>query len=77
MSAALVRWPGVLAVGPLLAYGLTLLFPIAGVVYDRWSRGRVHPVYWWGLAVMVLGVALRVALLNSTAWSHATQSVFG
>src|SRR5579864_2375442 len=24
MSAALVRWPGVLAVGPLLAYGLTL-----------------------------------------------------
>jgi hypothetical protein len=77
MSAALVRWPGVLAVGPLLAYGLTLLFPIAGAVYDRWSRGRVHPVYWWGLAVMVLGVAVRVALLNSTAWSHATQSLFG
>jgi hypothetical protein len=77
MSAALVRWPGVLAVGPLLAYGLTLLFPIAGAVYDWWSRGRVNPVYWWGLAVMVLGVAVRVALLNSTAWSHAMQSLFG
>jgi hypothetical protein len=46
MPAALVRWPGVLRVGPLAAYGLTLLFPIAGMVYDRWSRGRVHPVYW-------------------------------
>jgi hypothetical protein len=71
MSAALVRWPGVLAVGPLLAYGLTLLFPLAGAVFDRWS------VYWWGLALMVIGIALRVALLNSTAWSHATQSLFG
>jgi len=77
MSAALVRWPGVLAVGPLAAYGLTLLFPIAGAVYDRWSRGRVHPVYWWGLAVIVLGVAVRVTLLNSTAWRHAMQSLFG
>jgi hypothetical protein len=26
------------------------ILPIAGAVYDRWSRGRVHSVYWWGLA---------------------------
>lgn len=77
MSAPLVRLPGVLSVGPLLAYGLTLLFPIAGAVYDRWSHGRVHPVYWWGLAVIVLGVAVRVALLRSPAWGHAMQSLFG
>ena len=77
MSAALVRWPGVLAVGPLLAYGLTLLFPIAGALYDRWSRRRVHPVYWWGLAVIVLGVPVRIALLGSPAWRHAMQSLFG
>ena len=77
MSAALVLWPGVLAVGPLLAYALTLLFPIAGAVYDRWSRGRVHPVYWWGLALIVLGVGVRVALLGSPAWAHAMQSLFG
>jgi len=77
MSAALVRWPGVLRVGALASYGLTLLFPIACAVYDRWSRGRVHPVYWWGLAVFVLGVAVRVALLGSLAWRHAMQSLFG
>jgi hypothetical protein len=77
MSAALVRWPGVLRVGPLLSYVLTLLFPIACVAYDRWSHGRVHPVYWWGLAVITLGIPVRVALLNSLAWRHAMQSLFG
>ncbi len=77
MSAALVRWPGVLSVGPLLAYVLTLLFPIAGAVYDRWSRGRVHPVYWWGLGLIALGIPVRVALLASPAWRLAMQSLFG
>ena len=77
MPAALVRWPGVLPLGPLASYGFALLFPIAGAVYDRWSRGRVHPVYWWGLAVIVLGVPVRVALLGSPAWRHAMQSLFG
>jgi hypothetical protein len=77
MSAALARWPGVLRVGPLLSYVLTLVFPIAGIVYDRWSRGRVHPVYWWGLALIVLGVPVRVALLGSPAFRHAMQSLLG
>lgn len=77
MSAALFRWPGVAHVGPLAAYGLTLLFPIACAVYDRWSRGRVHPVYWWGLALIVLGIPVRVALLNNLDWRHAMQSLFG
>ncbi|HZC23823.1 MAG TPA: hypothetical protein VE866_10840 [Candidatus Binatia bacterium] len=75
MPAALVRW--LLPLGPLASYGVSLLFPIAGIVYDRWSRGRVHPVYWWGLAVIVLGVPVRVALLNSLFWRHAMQSLFG
>jgi hypothetical protein len=77
MSAAVARWPGVLPLGPLAYYGLTLLFPIAGAVYDRWSRGRVHPVYWWGLALIVLGVPVRVALLGSPTWHNAMQSLFG
>lgn len=77
MAAALVRWPGVLALGALVSYVLMLAFPIAGAVYDRWSRGRVHPVYWWGLALLVLGVGVRVALLGSPAWAHAMQSLFG
>ena len=77
MPAAIVRWPGALSLGPLASYGFALLFPIAGTVYDRQSRGRVHPVYWWGLALIVLGVAVRVALLGSPTWGHAMQSLFG
>jgi hypothetical protein len=77
MSAALVRWPGVLSVGLLAAYGLTLLYPIACAVYDWWSRGRVHPVYWWGLTLIALSIPLRLVLLASVAWGHAMQSLFG
>ena len=77
MAAPLVRFPGVLRVGALAAYGLALLFPIGAAVYDRWSRGRVHPVYWWGLALIVLGVVVRVVLLGSPAWRHSMQSLFG
>jgi hypothetical protein len=77
MSAALVRWPGVLSVGPLLSYVLTLLFPIAAAVYDKHSIGRVHSVYWWGLALIALGIPVRIVLLNSLVWRHAMQSLFG
>jgi len=77
MAAPLVRLPGVLALGALSSYVLMLLFPISGAVYDRLSRGRVDSVYWWGLALLVLGVAARVALLGSPTWAHAMQSLFG
>lgn len=77
MAAPLVRLPGVMRVGPLLAYGLMLVFPIAGAVYDWRSRGRVHPVYRWGLALIVLGVFARVILLGSPSFQHAMKSLFG
>jgi hypothetical protein len=34
-------------------------------------------VYWWGLALIVLGIPVRVALLGSPAWGHAMHSLFG
>jgi hypothetical protein len=77
MAAAIARWPGVLPLGPLAYYGFTLLFPIAGAIYDRMSRGRVHPVYWWGMALIILGVPVRVMLLNSPAWAHLMRSLVG
>ena len=37
-----------LAGGPLVFFALTDLFVVVGMVYDRMTRGRVHPAYWWG-----------------------------
>lgn len=33
-------------------------FMLAGAAYDRAAHGRVHPVYWWGLAVALAMEAL-------------------
>ena len=77
MTAAWARWPGVLPLGPLGYYSLTLLFPIAGMVYDKVTRGKVHPVYLWGTALIVLAVPVRIALIMSPAWQRLMQSVAG
>jgi hypothetical protein len=77
MTAAWARWPGILAVGPLVYYGLTLLFPIAGIIYDKVTRGRVHPAYLWGAALFVLAVPLRIVLLGNAAWQRLMQHVAG
>ena len=34
--------------GPLAFYGVAFLVVIAGAMYDRVSRGRIHNVYRWG-----------------------------
>lgn len=66
--AAVARWPGVLPYGPPMFFGLSLIFLLAGVVYDRLSRGRVHPVYLWGGAVFVLWVPVRLMVSGTEAW---------
>ena len=42
--AAVGRFPGVLPLGPPAFFGLAFLFILAGVIYDKISRGRVHRV---------------------------------
>jgi hypothetical protein len=66
--AATARLPGVLPLGPPGFFGLAFLFVVAGIVYDRWSRGKVHPVYIWGGAALVISVPLRLALSTTAAW---------
>jgi hypothetical protein len=60
----------VLPLGPPAFFGLALLFILAGAVYDRVSRGRVHRAYVWGGLVFVLSVPLRLTLSGTGAW-HA------
>lgn len=66
--AAVARIPGVLSFGPLAFFGGALLFILAGAVYDRVSRGRVHKAYIWGGLIFVASVPLRLGLSSTGAW---------
>lgn len=68
ITAAIARMPGVLPLGPLVFFGLSFLFAVAGMVYDWTSRGRIHPVYAWGAPVIAASVPLRLALSATPAW---------
>jgi len=57
--------------GPSLGFQLALqtLFVLAGPVYDRSVRRRVHPVYIWGGLLIMLGLPLKI--LGITGPWHA------
>ena len=67
-TAATARLPGMLALGPPAWFGLTCLFLVAGMAWDKWARGRVHRAYVWGGLFLVLSVPLRFAVAGTDAW---------
>ena len=50
------------------AIGLTDLFIIACMVYDRLTRGRVHPAFFWGGLFVVVSQPLRLLIGGTGAW---------
>ncbi len=62
MPAAFFRLP--LAV----ALVLTLCFLLAGAIYDRLSRGRIHIVYKWGVPLVVVSIPLRAMIGSTETW---------
>jgi hypothetical protein len=68
ITAAVARMPGILPLGPLVFFALSFLFVVAGIAYDLWSRGRIHPVYLWGGAVLLISVPLRLAISSTAPW---------
>lgn len=70
VTAATARLPGVLPLGPLVFFALSFLFVVAGMSYDRLSRGRVHAAYRWGAPIFALSVPLRLALAGTETWRH-------
>lgn len=78
LVAAVARFPGVLALGPLWFFGLTFVpVLLIGVTYDLSTRHRVHPVYLWGGALLIASVPLRLALSNTAAWHRLAQVFAG
>jgi hypothetical protein len=66
--AAVARLPGVLSLGPAAFFGLSFLFVVIAGIYDFLSRGRVHKVYLWGGALIVISVPVRLIISNTGPW---------
>jgi hypothetical protein len=77
ITAAIARLPGVLPLGPPAFFGLSLLFVVAGAIYDFVSRGRVHNAYLWGGAILVVSVPLRLGIANTSAWQSFAKLLTG
>ena len=77
ITAAIARLPGVLPYGPLMFFGLSYIYVLVAIIYDRTTRGRIHPVYVWGGAVLLLSVPLRLAISTTAAWRSLAERLVG
>jgi uncharacterized membrane protein YozB (DUF420 family) len=85
LPAAIGRWflvlfapNGAATVGPpplvvtLPASLLADLLIVAAMIYDRRTRGRVHPVYWIAGAALLIVQLARIPLGNTSGWLNMT-----
>lgn len=75
IGAAVARIPGVLSIGPLAIFVFSYLFILAGIVYYRLTRRRVHPVYKWGGGLLVLSVPLRLVIARTDLWKAVARGL--
>ena len=68
VTAAVARLPGVITLGAAGFFGLGFVFPVAAVLYDYISRGRVHPVFAWGVSALAISIPVRLAISGTAAW---------
>jgi hypothetical protein len=62
----LLPMPFLIPWGAWAVFAAVMLFPIAGVVRDLRSGGRVHPAWWWGIGAIV-GAQLTMDLIANSA----------
>lgn len=73
ITAAVARLPGFLPLGPPVFFGVSFIFLVAAVIYDRVTRRRVHKAYFWGGTALVLSVPLRIAISATPAWKSLAE----
>ena len=54
--------------GLLTMFIATDAFIIAMLIYDRWSRGKIHPATAWGGGFLIASQPLRLAIASTAAW---------
>lgn len=78
LGAAMARVTGTPgAGGPPVFFGVPDLLLLAGVIYDRRTRGAVHPAYKWGATFVVGSQVVRLALLKTSAWMAVARLLTG
>jgi hypothetical protein len=69
LGAPLARITGTPGVGgPPVFFGVPDLLILGGAIYDRLSRGRVHPAYKWAGGAVVVSQVARLALARTPFW---------
>lgn len=59
-------------------FAALILFPVAGMVADRRRSGRIHPAWWYGVAVMLLSqVAMDVIAFSPVGRTLYAVTVAG
>ena len=68
LTAAFARWPGVYGTGVIVYFLLNDLFLVPLVLWDRRTRGRLHPATLWGGGWLLLSQPVRLALSGTSVW---------
>ena len=55
------------------ALTLGVSFLLAGPIYDRLSRGRIHSVYKWGVPLIAVSLPLRQMIGATEAWHNVAK----
>ena len=79
LEAAVGRLPlqMVVETAPLSFYLGADLIILAGILYDRGSRGAVHKVWVWGGGALVASQFVRVAIMNTEPWLAFARTMAG
>lgn len=84
VSMSILTGPGIGRILPMpllipnswiIIFGLTLIFPIVGMVADKRKFGHVHPAYWWGTGIVVGTFAASMLLTYSSPGYAFTEWV--
>jgi len=75
LTAAVARFPGVLPQGPFVFFGLTFIYLLVAVAYDIASRRRIHPVYLWGIPLLLASVPLRLMVSTTGIWRTFAEAI--
>jgi hypothetical protein len=68
IPAGIARWAVFAPYGPLAYFGLSDLFVLAMLAYDRTTRGRFHPATIWGGLFLVASQVLRIVVSGTETW---------